>query len=330
MDGANSAEQRSANALAVAELCHIAGLTAGRAIQLRPGRLGVGVSPSPDGGLVECGPSSCSFELLIGVDGTVQLIAGSEPVAIEGVRVDRTAHVDDGNVIQLRHDQFLLRTVQRHPIPQPVEPVTPRSVSETFDSTWPSQWWWWLCALLMVLGALLGVQRTAYFGLSLIGLGGGLGGVALHRRRRDRARFELARVRSNATSLFFNQILDRRKFAAEAARVGALDPFEVARRAEASARSIGNRLPITLASGDRSWTPPVVCHRDPGWNHQTIIDELSFLPAIPITMDLAAAPIALTGDRQAALAVARHLVTSALLAAPSDRGAAIDSPVPAN
>lgn len=313
---------------AVVELLHDAGLTAGRTLGLRPGTFRLGPRRSNEGGLVAGAPDAVSFDLVIGADGDTTLTAGPEPVAVEGVLVDRTVHLDDGDVIQLTTDQFVLRSlISTHP-PRTSPTVTPRVVPA--PSLPSMSRWLWLFAAVALIGFALGFSRTSFFGLCLIGLGGIVATLILRMRRHDKARHAHTTQISNARSLFFNEIVDSRKAAAESLRSEANTPATVARRAAVMPRSADTRIYATVASGDRSWSPPVVCHRDPGWDHHVVANELAFLPAIPFTIDLDAGPIAIIGPRRAILAVGRHIVTTALVASPPNKSVSVETAVPAD
>lgn len=312
----------------VVELRHDAGLTAGHTIGLRPGKFRLGPRRSSEGGLVTGAPEAVSFDLLIDPDGNVTLNPGLEPVAVEGVLVDRPVHLEHGDVIQLPTDHFVLKSFGETPRRRPSLAITPRTVP---PASLPSMTGWlWFFAAAALFGLILGFVRSSMFGLALIGLGGIVATLLIRSWRHHRAREQRATQLSNARSLFFHEIVDGRKAAAEVLRSEANTPATVARRAAQRPTPNGSRLYTTVASGDRSWQPPVVCHRDPGWDHQAIIDELSFLPAIPFTVDLDAGPVAIVGPRLAVLAVARHIATTALVAAPPNTGVSVQSVVPAD
>lgn len=312
----------------VVELRHDAGLTAGHTLGLRPGTFRLGPRRSSEGGLVTGAPEAVSFDLIIDQEGNTTLKAGREPVAVEGVVVDRPVQVKDGDVIQLTTDQFVLRSLTPKPRRRSNTVVTPRTVAEPRLPSMAG--WLWLAVAIALFGLILGFARPSFFGLILIGLGGIVGILIIRSRRHDRARREHTTQLLNARSLFFHEIVDSRKSAAESLRFEANTPATVARRAAEPRQSPGSRLHATVASGDRSWDPPVVCHRDPGWDHQEVVDELSFLPAIPFTIDLDAGPIALVGQRRATLAMARHIATTALIASPKDSGVSVSTAVPAD
>lgn len=317
-----------ADAPAVVELLHDAGLTAGRTLGLRPGKFRLGPRRSSEGGLVAGAPEAVSFDLVISADGDTTLTAGREPVAVEGVLVDRPVHLDDGDVIQLTTDQFVLRSLTSTRRQRSSQTITPRIVPA--PSLPSMSRWLAVFVALALLGFLLGFIRSSLFGLCLIGIGGVVATLIFRMWRRDKARNIHATQISNARSLFFNEIVESRKVAAESLRSEANTPATVARRAAGMPRSGGPRLYATVASGDRSWSPPVVYHRDPGWDHQVVVDELAFLPAIPFTIDLDAAPIAVIGPRRAILAVGRHLVTTALITSSPDSGVSVETAVPAD
>lgn len=312
----------------VVELHHDAGLTAGHTLGLRPGKFRLGPRKSSDGGLVAGAPEAVSFDLVITPEGETTLNAGSEPVAVEGVVVDRPVHLEHGDVVQLRTDHFVLRSLTSPPRRRSNAVVTPRTVA---PPSLPSMsGWLWLFALVALFGLIVGFIRSSLFGLILIGLGGIVGTLIVRSRRHNRSKQEHARQLSNARSLFFNEILSSRKAAADSLRSEANTPATVTRRASEAPQKHGLHLHVTVASGDRSWEPRVVCHRESGWNHQAVVDELSFLPAIPFTVDLDTGPIAVVGPRLATLAVARHIATSALVASPSDTGVSVTTSVPAD
>lgn len=312
----------------VVELLHNAGLTAGHTLELRPGTFRLGPRRSDEGGLVAGTPEAVSFDLTVADDGGVTLTPGSEPVAVEGVAVERSARLDDGDMIQLTTDHFVLRSPAGPHQSRPPANITPRTVPAPHL---PSMaFWLWLFGLIALFGIVVGFIRTGFFGLVLIGVGGIIATIAIRTRRRERAREEQSVQLANAKSLFFNEIVDSRKAAAEVLRTGASSPAAIARFAATSPPPPGSRLHVTVASGDRAWSPPVVCFRDPGWDYQGIVDDLSFLPAIPYTVDLDSSALALVGPRSATLAVARHLVTSALLNSASDAGVSVTTVVPAD
>lgn len=313
----------------VVELRHEAGLTAGRTLSLGPGTFRLGPRRSSEGGLVIGAPEAISFTLIIDDDGNTTLEAGNEPVAVEGVVVDRPVQVESGDTIQLTTDQFVLRSLTETSRRRTSTVITPRTVAEP---RLPSMIGW-LCLFLAVAvcGLILGfIARSSWFGLVLIGLGGIIATLIIRSRRQSRARREHTTQLANARSLFFHDIIDSRKTAAESLRVETNTPATVALRAEQSRQSTGAHLYVAVASGDRSWNPPVVCHRETGWNHQEVVDELSFLPAVPFTIDLDTGPVALVGARPATLSMARHIVTTALVAEPEGSGVSVSTLVPAD
>lgn len=292
----------------VAELVHDAGLTAGHTLGLRPGRFRLGPRRSSEGGLVTGAPDVVSFDLAIADDGATSLSVGREPVAVEGIVVDESVDLDDGDVIQLTSDHFVLRVVDGRTTRPTGLPVSPRSVAVAERPVLST--WLWFFGALTVAGLVAGFFRTPLFGLALIGVGGIVATLAVGRRLHAKRQQEERRQRDNARRLFFSEIVDVRRAASDERRSPAFTPSQVVAMSERSPQS-GAALITTIASGDQSWEPPVVCHRDPGWDHQAVVDELSFLPAIPFSVDLDAGPIAVCGPRSATLAVARHLITSA-------------------
>ena len=312
----------------VVELRHDAGLTAGHTLGLRPGKFRLGPRQSSDGGLGVGAPESVSFDLTIGSGGEVTLNADHESVAVEGVVVDRPVHLEHGDVIQLRTDHFVLRSLGETPRRRPISVISPRAVPAASLPTMSG--WLLLFGAVAIFGLIFGFVRSSLFGLLLIGLGGIVGTLIVRSRRHDRIRHERTTKVSNARSLFFQEIIESRKAAAEVLRSEANTPATVALRASQSPVANGSRLYATVASGDRSWEPPVVCHRDPGWDHQAVVDELTFLPAIPFTIDLDVGPVAVVGPRLATLAVARHIATTALVATPLNTGVSVETVVPAD
>lgn len=312
----------------VVELRHDAGLTSGHTLGLRPGKFRLGPRRSAEGGLVTGAPEAVSFDLVIDPDGQITLKAGAEPVAVEGVVVDRPVHLDDGDVIQLRSDHFVVRSLPSPERRRGSTVVTPRTVAAPWLPSMSG--WLWFAAAVALFGFILGFVRTSFFGLVLIGIGAFVATLIVRSRRHNRARREHTTQLSNARSLFFHEIVDSRKSAAEALRLEANTPATVAQRAAEAPQAPGSHLYATIASGDRSWEPPVVCHRDPGWDHTAVVDELSFLPAIPFTIDFDAGPVALVGARRATLSVARHIVTTALVASPDNTGVSVTTAVPAD
>ena len=190
--------------------------------------------------------------------------------------------------------------------------------------------WLLFFAAVAVFGLIVGFVRSSLFGLVLIGLGGIVGTLIVRSRRHRQDHHEHTTQISNARSLFFNEIVESRRAAADSLRSEANTPATVARRAALPPKPSGSHLHITVASGDRSWEPPIICHDDPGWDHQLVVDELSFLPAIPLTIDLDTGPIAVVGPRRATLAVARHIATTALVASPPNTGVSISTTIPAD
>ncbi len=312
----------------VVELRHDAGLTAGHTLGLRPGTFRLGPRKSSEGGLVTGAPEAVSFDLVIGANGNTTLNVGLEAVAVEGVVVDRQVQLEDGDVVQLTTDHFIVRSLAPATRRQPKSTITPPTVPA--PSLPPMSGWLSFFALLALFGLVVGFVRSSLFGLLLIGIGGIVTTLIIRSRLHRRARQEHATQLANARSLFFNEILDVRKAAAEPLRSEANTPTTVARMASDPPQTKSTRLYATVASGDRSWTAPVVCHRDPGWNHQEVIDELSFLPAIPFTIDFDEGPVAIVGPRLAALAVARHIATTALIASPADSHVSVKTTVPAD
>lgn len=312
----------------VIELRHEAGLTAGHTLELHPGTFRLGPRHSDEGGLVIGAPEAASFDLTIDGDGRARLIAGDELVAVEGIIVDRPVHLDDGDVIQLTTDHFVVRSLKPRRPRRPSPTITPRTVQTPTLSSMSG--WLWFFGLLALVGFILGFIRTPLFGLGLIGVGGIIATIAYRTSRHDRARRDHATQLANARSMFFNEIVEARKASAEALRSEANTPATVVRRAAEVTATKGSRLHATVASGDRSWTPPVVCHRDSGWDHEEVVQELAFLPAVPYTIDLDRGPIAIVGPRQAILAVARHLATTALVASPRGSGVSVETSIPAD
>lgn len=293
----------------IVELRHEAGLTAGQTLPLRPGRFRFGPQRSDDGGLNIGAPDVVSFDLHIDQDGGALLTAGAEPIAVEGVLVDRPVRLGDGDVVQLTTDHFVLRSMTDNTDDRPERSIEHRVVTSADLPT--LQTWLAVFGVVTVVGSIAGLSNGSWFG-ALIGIGGLVATLAFRERRRRQAAAEQATATMNARGLLFSEIIDARKAAAEALRAGANTPAAVAAGAR-GADLAGSPLEVTIASGDRAWTPPVTPHRPPGWDHEAIVEELSFLPAIPFTIDLDSGPLAILGPRAATLAVARHIATAVLV-----------------
>lgn len=310
------------------ELRHEAGLTAGQTLPLRPGRFRFGPLRSNHGGLVTGTPEIVSFELEIDDQGDTVLAAGREPVAVEGIVIDRPVTLDQGDVVQLTTDHFVLEAPGAGGRRRPTRSIEPRHVPEVE----PARMTGWLLAsaLVIVVGLLLTLVNPRLVGISLFGLAGLIATLLVRSRRADQAQQARSVAVANARSLVFNEVLDARKAAADALRAEAPTPATVARQARHGHARSNERLLVTIASGDRAWEPPVVVRRSPGWDYRSIVDELSFLPAIPFTVELDDGPIAIVGPRSATLAVARHIVTTAMTVSGPGVGAVIETEVPAD
>ncbi len=325
------------------KLRHVAGLTAGQTLPLTAGRFHFGPLRSSHGGLVAGTPDAVSFDLTIHDDGETVLTAGQEPVAVEGVIISRPVTLDDGDVVQLMTDHFV---VEAEPsgedhgedngvdhggakggdelarpvtvVPRPVDP--PRTTKLTG--------WLLLFAAVIVLGVVLAFTNGRLIGISLLGLAGVIATLLLRLRRNERATEARSVAVDNARMLLFSQVVEHRKAAASALRGPALTPAAVAE--SAARRSEPSTTAVTIASGDQPWDPPVEVERAPGWDHRSVVDDLSFLPAIPYSVDLDQGAIAILGPRSATLAVARHIVTTALYLAGPETGAEVDTEIPAD
>ncbi len=312
----------------VTKLRHEAGLTAGQTLPLSSGRFRFGPLRSNEGGLVSGTPEVVSFDLSIQDDGSALLSAGREPVAVEGVIIDGPVALEDGDVVQLTTDHFVLETAASTNGRRHHQTVEPRPIHRMASPSMTK--WLALFGTITLLGAAAGVVDGRLFGFALLGLAGIVATLMVRSRRRQLAS-EAHRVAvDNARSLFFSEIVAARKNAAEKLRLATNTPATIARRADdrSSSPSQGQHVLATIASGDRGWEPPVVVHRDPGWDHTAIVEELSFLPAIPFTVDLDVGPLAVVGPRPATLAVARHLVTTTMCV--EGGGATISTDVPAD
>lgn len=314
---------------AVAELHHVAGLTAGRTFRLRPGTIPFGPRRWNEAGLAAGAPDIESFQLTIDTEGNATLTPGHEPVAVGGqVVTDGPVPLEDGDIIQLLTDQFTLRSLNPTMRRSRTAAITPRSVTAP---TLPSmRGWLGLFALVALAGILLGLIRSSLFGIALIGIAGVIITLLIRSRRREQAEHEHATQLANAGSLLFNEILEARKETAEEMRSDANTPIAIARRHPSRTTVEISPLLATIASGDQPWEPPVVCHRDPGWDHQDVVDRLNFLPAIPVSIDLDQGPVAVVGPRAATLAVARHLAATALTSSPATAGVTVTTKVPAD
>ncbi len=314
------------DAAPVVELRHEAGLTAGQTLPLRPGRFRFGPRRSDHGGLVSGTPDVVSFDLAIDAAGEAVLTAGAEVVAIEGVLIDRPATLDDGDVVQLTTDHFVLRSIEsetEHPLLRPIEPrVVPPAELPSMAK------WFAIFGIVTVIGCIAALSRGSLFGIALMGLGGVVATFAVRSYRHKQSRAANVTATTNARALFFSQIVAARKAAADALRADANTPAAVAARAGSTGRTESQH--VTIASGDQAWSPPVVVHRSPGWNHQSIIDELSFLPAIPFTVDLGIGPLAIVGPRTATIAVARHIATTELASLGDEAGIDVVTDVPSD
>ena len=313
----------------VVELRHEAGLTAGQTLPLRPGRFRFGPLRSSHGGLVTGTPEVVSFDLAIDTEGETTLTAGRESVAVEGVIIDRPVALDDGDVVQLTTDHFVLKTASSTPrASRPLRSIEARYVAPVEPARLTN--WLVLFGAATLLGVILMLINWRLIGLALLGLAGLIATLLIRSRINTRAESARAVAVDNARSMLFTEIVETRKAAAEALRSGTETPAAVAQRVSRNEIASRPRLLATIASGDRAWEPPVIVHRSPGWPYRAVVDELSFLPAIPFTVDLDQGPIAIVGPRSATLAVARHLVTTAMCLGGPSSGASIVTRVPAD
>lgn len=311
----------------IVELRHEAGLTAGQTLPLRPGRFRFGPQRSDDEGLTMGTPDVVSFDLHIDPDGEALLTAGAEPIAVEGVLVDQSARLGDGDVVQLTTDHFVLRSMTNDTDHRPERSIEPRVVTSADLPTLRA--WLAIFGVVTVVGCIAGLSNGSWFGVALIGLGGLVATLAFRENRRRQAADQQATATVNARGLFSSEIIDARKAAAATLRAGANTPAVVAAGAR-GADLAGSHLEVTIASGDRAWTPPVTAHRRPGWDHEAIVEELSFLPAIPFTVDLGSGPLAILGPRAATLSVARHIATAVLVGGGPTAGVDVKTDVPAD
>lgn len=312
----------------VVELRHVAGLTAGQTLPLGAGRFRFGPLRSDHGGLVAGTPDVVSFDLTIHDDGEIVLDVGAETVAVEGVIIERPVTLDDGDVVQLATDHFTVETGQPTSAEERNDAIEPRSIASPARSSMTG--WLLAFAAMTALGVLLAFDNGRLIGISLLGIAGIVGTLLVRLRSDERTAEAHAVAVDNARLALFADIVDRRKAAARLMRAQANTPATIAEHARDRTGPPATRRSVTIASGDQPWEPPVEVRRSPGWDHRPVIDELSFLPAIPYSVDLDSGPIAIVGPRTAVLAVARHVVTTAMCCAGPSTGAAIETSVPAD
>ena len=143
----------------ILEFRHEAGLTAGQTLPLRPGHFRFGPHRSDEGGLVSGTPDVVSFDLTIDVDGEAVLTAGPEPVAIEGVLIDRPAMLEDGDVVQLTTDHFVLRSIASDTEDPTIKSIEPRVVPPL---ELPSMWrWFTVFGIVTLIGCIAGLSRES-------------------------------------------------------------------------------------------------------------------------------------------------------------------------
>jgi hypothetical protein len=308
---------------AVVELRHVAGLTAGQALPLSVGRFRFGPLRSDEGGLVAGTPDVVSFDLTVHDDGEIVLDVGAEPVAVEGVIIDRPISLSDGDIVQLSTDHFAVEAGQLLSSEARIDSIEPRTIAPLSQSTMTG--WFLLFAAITALGAALAFTNLGLLGIALLGAAGIVGTLLARNRRNDRAASSHSDAVDDARFALFADIVDQRKAAARAIRSHARTPAAIAEEARSRSRPPGNQSSVTIASGDQPWEPPVQVRRSPGWDHRSVVDELSFLPAIPYSVDLDTGAVAIVGPRAATLAVARHIVTSAMYVTGPHAGADIET-----
>lgn len=326
----------------------VGGLQAGGAIPLLPGRAVIGRGPDADVVLNARDVSRAHCTVDVAADGAITLTdQGSlNGTDLNGVRLTGPARVGPDDLICLA-GQVLLRILPPHRIGpvQHVNPVREARAGGTLpfnraprlavpDGPPP----------VAVPGTAHRIGRTPFSIGAVLGpllLAGAMvammgdlryavlavltplvflfefvesrtrGRLSLRRSRRDLAR-ELDRARTS--------LMGRREEEVRRRREAAGDPAEAIFRAEAPGLRLWERrrdaidfLQVPLGLADRSWAPPVTCDsREPAAEALEMISQVAVLPQVPVSVDISpGGVVGLTGDRAAALAVARALLCQA-------------------
>ncbi|MDH3754720.1 MAG: FtsK/SpoIIIE domain-containing protein [Acidimicrobiia bacterium] len=139
------------------------------------------------------------------------------------------------------------------------------------------------------------------------------------RRRRSRTGKRHARALARSLAALRTEMEAASGAELEARHARSPDLAEVVRRAQQPSTRLWERRPVhddamqlVVGTTDQAWEPTIVCDGTPEPSATEIIDELRVLADAPLSVNLAAgAVVGIVGDRTAALAIARSLVTQA-------------------
>ncbi|MEA2614964.1 MAG: segregation ATPase FtsK/SpoIIIE, family [Chloroflexota bacterium] len=345
----------TADAGLAVELRVIGGLDAGRVVQLHQGEVTVGRDPTCDVviGVPTVSRHHCRLRVGPG-DATSVSDAGSRAGSwVEGARIEGDVPVAAGAVLEIGTVQLAIgtRTVQDRPAavdplryattagtipfnrpPRSTEPrvetplALPKAPSEGSKPIFS------VAALVspLVLGLVMMValQNVLFALFTLLTPVMVVGNWYESRFRNKRSLRKGMRDFQAALAALREQLAEKRRTEIERRRAASPDLAEMLRRATAPSVRLWERRPghpdfLELSAGlaDLSWTPPVVDDRTtPAPEVSATLAEFSTLTAVPAPVVLAkGGVVGITGDRDAALALARGLLCQvATLHGPAD------------
>ncbi len=298
------------------QLRHEAGLTAGLIMPLGTGSFQFGPQHTASEGLGSGEPEATSFQLT--VEGADRIFAarGDEPLAVEGTPVLDRVQVRPGEVLQLATDHFMVDSTASTKDTSPPTQLRVPPLPKVNDAG--EQRWGLLLGLVAVIGLALvlalagvGIVRLAIvvvLGLSIVAVARYLLSKRADEKRREQ--------RAIVTESFTTDLRAARSAAARELRHAHPGPAGVSDLA-AGRRSLVGAFDgqVSIASGDLGWQPRIDDGATAGWNHDAIVTQHDFLPAVPFTVDIDHDTIGIVGNRRSVLAVARHLLTATMVQA---------------